>query len=58
MKTLINKLIKMEAPLDSFTDDDIHVAARKGDVELLKCMFNRGVEKDSKIRTVTAFCCM
>ena len=37
----------MEAPLDSFTDDDVYVAAREGDVELLKCMFNRGVEKDS-----------
>ena len=47
----INKLIKMGAPLKTITDDGFYVwtsVARMGDVELLKCLFNHGLEKESK----------
>ena len=46
----INKLINKGAPLNSIVFDAIYVwawVAGKGDVELLKCMFNRGIGKDS-----------
>ena len=46
----INKLIKKGVPLNSIVCDAIYVwawVAGKGDVELLKCMFNRGIGKDS-----------
>ena len=46
----MKKLIKLGAPLDIITFDGIYVwvlIARLGTVELLKCMFNRGFDKDS-----------
>ena len=46
----INKLIEKGAPLDSMADDNFSMwilIAMKGDVELLKCMFNHGIDKDS-----------
>ena len=43
----IKKLINKGAPLNSMVYDAIYVwVAGKGDVELLKCMFNRGIDKD------------
>ena len=46
----IKTLIKEGAPLNYTSDHGLYVwawVARKGDVELLKCMFNRGIDKDS-----------
>ena len=46
----IKKLIKKGAPLNITVGKGISVwslLAREGDVELLKCMFNRGIDKDS-----------
>ena len=46
----INKLIKKGAPLNGIFCNNINVwpmVARKGNVELLKCMINRGIDKDS-----------
>ena len=47
----INKLIKIGAPLDGLIYDDRYVwvvVAKKGTVELLKSMINRGFDKNSK----------
>ena len=46
----IKRLIKVGAPLDIVAYDDHHVwtlAAKEGDVELLECLFNRGLDKDT-----------
>ena len=46
----VHRLIKMGAPLDVIANDNIYVwalVAREGDVELLKNMFNRGIDKNS-----------
>ena len=46
----INKLIKKGAPLNGIFYNNINVwpeVARKGNVELLKCMFTDGIDKDS-----------
>ena len=46
----VNKLIKLEAPLDVIGNNGMYVWARvatQGDVELLKSMFNRGFNKNS-----------
>ena len=46
----IKKLIKIGAPLNVLASDGCYVwerVARKGDVGLLKCMFKRGIDKDS-----------
>ena len=46
----INKLINQGAPLNGIANNGRYIwakVAREGDVELLKCMFNRGVDKDS-----------
>ena len=46
----IKKLIKKGAPLNVIVYENLYVwalVARKGDVELLKCMLNRGIDKDS-----------
>ena len=46
----IKKLIKVGAPLDIIAYDDHHVWAlvsKEGDVELLECLFNRGLDKDT-----------
>ena len=48
--TCMMKLIKIGAPLDGFTNEGSYVwelVASMGNVELLKCMFNRGIEKDT-----------
>ena len=47
----INKLIKIGAPLKTIIDDGFYVwssVARMRDVELLKCLFIHGLDKDSK----------
>ena len=47
----IYKLIEMGAPLKTITDDGFYVwtsVARMGDVKLLKCLFDHGIDKDSK----------
>ena len=46
----IKKLINIGAPLDAVSSGGFHVwqmIAGKGDVELLKCMFNSGFDKDT-----------
>ena len=46
----IKKLIKIEAPLDIIAYKDRYMwawIAKLGNVELLKCMFNHGIAKDS-----------
>ena len=46
----INKLINDGAPLNSIANNGLYIwamVAREGDVSLLKCMINRGVDKDS-----------
>ena len=46
----INKLIKKGAPLNGIFYNNINLwpmVARKGNVELLKCMFTDGIDKDS-----------
>ena len=46
----INKLISEGAPLNSIANNGLYIwamVAREGDVELFKCMFNRGIDKDS-----------
>ena len=48
--TCMMKLIKRGAPLDGFTNGCQFVwqlVASMGNVELLKCMFNRGIDKDT-----------
>ena len=45
-----NKLINQGAPLNSIANNGLYIwamVARKGDVELLKCMFTHGIDKDS-----------
>ena len=44
------KLIKIGAPLDAITCENYYVwelVARMGNVELLKCLFSRGIDKNS-----------
>ena len=44
----IKKLIKKGAPLNSTVGNGVYgMVAEKGNVELLKCMINRGIDKDS-----------
>ena len=50
INTLIKTIIKKRAPLDGTTNNGVYVwtlVARKGDVDLLKCMINHGIDKDS-----------
>ena len=46
----INKLIKKGAPLNSIANNGLYIwamVAREEDIELLKCMFTHGIDKDS-----------
>ena len=46
----IKKLIKKGAPLNIIANNGLYIwamVAREGDVELLKCMFDRGINQDS-----------
>ena len=49
-KTLLKIQIKMRGPLDRITNDDDYLwiqVAEKGDVDLLKCLFSYGLDKDT-----------
>ena len=49
-KTLLKIQIRMRGPLDRTTNDDDYLwtqVAEKGDVDLLKCLFSYGLDKDT-----------